>query len=120
MHRSGRCRFLSLPLLASLLAAGTAAAEDPRYALTPDQYGMALKTPAGKTVFVYMTRKPPNTELTANSVCCLYPVYTPAGVRAVDFAPDDHRHHRGVFLKPARCCGCGIGASSTTARRRWR
>ncbi len=68
------------------------------FTLSPDEYGMVLKTPDGRTVFRYMTTKPANTELTANSVCCFYPVNTPSGERVVDFAPSDHRHHRGVFL----------------------
>lgn len=68
------------------------------FSLEPDSLGHVLKTPDGDTVFRYMTKKPTETNLTANSVCCLYPVYTPGGKRAVDFAPGDHRHHRGVFL----------------------
>ncbi len=68
------------------------------FALSPDEYGMVLKTPDGRTVFRYMTKKPTDTELTANSVCCLFPVNTPSGERVVDFAPSDHRHHRGIFL----------------------
>ncbi len=68
------------------------------YSLLPDEHGMVLKTPDGRTVFRYMTRKPAETKLTANSVCCLYPVKTPTGEDVVDFAPDDHPHHRGVFF----------------------
>lgn len=68
------------------------------FSLEPDAHGYVLKTPEGKTVFRYMTKKPAETNLTANSVCCLYPVHTPNGERVVDFAPGDHRHHRGVFL----------------------
>ncbi len=68
------------------------------YTLTPDAHGQLLKTPDGRPVLRYMTKKPAKTNLTANSVCCLFPVWTPSGVRAVDFAPGDHRHHRGVFL----------------------
>ena len=83
-----------------LAAAVTIAAEgqQPAYTLSPAEHGMELKTPDGRSVFQYMTRKPEITNLTANSVCCLYPVLTPSGVRAVDFAPGDHRHHRGIFL----------------------
>ena len=68
------------------------------FTLTPDEYGMVLKTLDGRTVFRYMTKKPADSELTANSVCCFYPVNTLSGERVVDFAPSDHRHHRGVFL----------------------
>ena len=77
-----------------------AAAEDAgaSFTLVPDELGMVLKTPDGRVVFRYMTKRPADTKLTANSVCCLFPVNTPSGERAVDFAPSDHPHHRGVFL----------------------
>jgi len=71
---------------------------EPKFTLTPDEHGMVLKTPDGRVVFRYMTKKPADSKLTANSVCCLFPVNTPKGERAVDFAPSDHPHHRGVFL----------------------
>ncbi|MBN1420068.1 MAG: PmoA family protein [Planctomycetes bacterium] len=85
------------------------------FMLVPDDLGKVLKTPDGRIVFRYMTKKPEKSELTANSVCCLFPVNTPSGERAVDFAPPDHRHHRGVFLawhavegrKPADFWGWG-------------
>ena len=58
---------------------------------------MVLKTPDGRTVLRHMTKKPTPSELRANSVCCLYPLNTPSGEPTVNFAPSDHRHHRGVF-----------------------
>ncbi|MHC4178829.1 MAG: family 16 glycoside hydrolase [Planctomycetota bacterium] len=73
-------------------------APEPKFTLTPGEHGMVLKTPDDRVVFGYMTKKPADSKLTANSVCCLFPVNTPSGERAVDFAPDDHPHHRGVFL----------------------
>lgn len=84
-----------LALCRPVLAADDAEAP---FTLTPDEHGMVLKTPEGRVVFRYMTKRPADTKLTANSVCCLFPVNTPSGERAVDFAPDDHPHHRGVFL----------------------
>lgn len=68
------------------------------FTLAPSDLGPEIKTPDGRTVFRYLTKKPPATPLTANSVCCLFPLNTPGGERVVDFAPEDHRHHRGVFL----------------------
>ena len=91
----------SLALLACCGSVGTAAESSGHcaaYTLVPDEHGMVLKTPDGRTVFRYMTRKPAQTKLTANSVCCLYPVKTPTGEEVVDFAPEDHPHHRGVFF----------------------
>ncbi len=92
---------VALLFVSAVFACGiavTASAAEDIYTLVPDEHGMVLKTPDGRTVFSYMTKKPAETNLTANSVCCLYPLNTPSGERAVDFAPGDHRHHRGVFL----------------------
>lgn len=68
------------------------------FTLVPDPHGKVLKDPDGRTVFRYMTKKPAETKLSANSVCCLYPLNTPSEERVVDFAPSDHPHHRGLFL----------------------
>ncbi len=87
--------FLLLGVAGPVLAADDAQGS---FTLTPDEYGLVLKTPDGRVVFRYMTKKPAERKLTANSVCCLFPVNTPSGERAVDFAPSDHPHHRGVFL----------------------
>jgi hypothetical protein len=121
MHQSG------VVLVAAILCVGLAAVlgtpgpglaapgEKGSFTFTPDEYGMVLKTPDGRTVFRYMTKKPADTKLTANSVCCLFPVKTPSGEDVVEFAPIDHPHHRGVFLtwhaiqgkKPADFWGWG-------------
>jgi hypothetical protein len=101
----------------AVVAAGPAlAADSPAdYVFVPDELGLTLKTPQGQTMFRYMNKKPQDTKLTANSVCCLFPVKTPAGEDVVEFAPVDHPHHRGVFLtwhvmegrKPADFWGWG-------------
>lgn len=86
-------------LLILVLGCGRAVAEDAQvYTVTPDDYGLVVKAPNGCVLFRYMTRKPADSKLTANSVCCLYPVKTPSGEDVVEFAPSDHPHHRGVFL----------------------
>jgi hypothetical protein len=68
------------------------------YTLEPVAYGMQLKTPDGRVVFEYMTKKPDNIGLTAPSVACFHPVNTPTGERITNIAPDDHPHHRGMFF----------------------
>jgi hypothetical protein len=89
---------LPLVLACAAAAADAAGAASGSFALVPDELGYVLKTPDGQTVLRYMTKRPADTALTANSVCCLFPVNTPAGERVVDFAPSDHPHHRGIFL----------------------
>jgi hypothetical protein len=68
------------------------------YRFEDNKHGKKLLTSDGRHLLSYMTKKPANSALTANSVCCLFPVNTPAGERMVDFAPSDHPHHRGIFL----------------------
>jgi hypothetical protein len=110
----------ALAALLTLSGLGLAQQQDGAFRLVPDQYGMVLKTPDGRIVFRYMTKKPIPSELTANSVCCLFPLNTPSGEGTVDFAPSDHRHHRGVFMtwytmggkKPADFWGGGVHALS--------
>ena len=88
----------SLAVVVALSEPGSAQQQNGSFTLAPDQYGMVLKTPDGRTVLRYMTKKPADTKLTANSVCCLFPMKTPSGEDVVEFAPVDHPHHRGVFL----------------------
>jgi hypothetical protein len=59
---------------------------------------MQLRTPDGRAVFDYLTRKPADSGLTSPSVACFHPVLTPTGERVSAFAPDDHPHHRGIYL----------------------
>ncbi len=59
---------------------------------------MQFKTPDGRVVFDYLTKKPAGSTLTSPSAACLHPVLTPAGERLTALAPDDHPHHRGVYL----------------------
>lgn len=95
MLSTGLAVLLSVTLVA--VCAGRTTATD-AYAWVADEHGLVLKTPRGQTMFRYMNQRPEGTPLTANSVCCLYPVKTPAGEDVVEFAPTDHPHHRGVFL----------------------
>src|SRR5205085_323566 len=64
----------------------------------PVTNGMQLRTPDGRVVFEYMTKRPENSALTAPSAACFHPVNTPSGERVTSFAPDDHPHHRGMFF----------------------
>jgi hypothetical protein len=68
------------------------------YSLTPVANGMQLKTPDGRVVFEYLTSKPPDSGLTSPSAACFHPVNTPSGERVTNLAPDDHPHHRGIWL----------------------
>lgn len=63
-----------------------------------DSLGRWVMAPSGQPLLRYMRAKPVASRLTANSVACIHPVCTPSGEVVTAFAPDDHLHHRGVFL----------------------
>ena len=67
------------------------------YTLAAGPNGKTLRTPDGRIVFEYMTQKPSDTDMSANSVCCFAPVNSPAGERLTVFG-QGHRHYRGVFF----------------------
>jgi Methane oxygenase PmoA len=68
------------------------------YTLTPSPFGMQLKTPDGRVVLEYLTKKPDNSNLTSPSAACFHPVNTPTGEAVTALAPNDHPHHRGIFF----------------------
>jgi Methane oxygenase PmoA len=68
------------------------------YTLSPVENGMQLKTPDGRVVFEYLTKKPANSGMTSPSAACFHPVNTPSGERITALAPNDHPHHRGIFF----------------------
>src|SRR5689334_18764262 len=91
--------FLAVALATSASRHTVADQSVPRvYTLAAVTYGMQLKTPDGRVVFEYMTRKPDDAGLTSPSVACFHPVNTPAGERITALAPNDHPHHRGMYL----------------------
>ena len=67
------------------------------YSLSASPNGRTLRTPDGRTVFEYMTQKPADTDMSANSVCCFAPLNSPSGERLTVFG-QGHRHYRGVFF----------------------
>jgi len=95
-HRpvSGQAR----PTGREIPATAAAPAAGQTYSLSPVTDGMELKTPDGRVVFDYLTKKPAGVNLTSPSVACFHPINTPSGERVSALAPDDHPHHRGMYI----------------------
>jgi len=68
------------------------------YTLTPTASGVQLKTPDGRIVLEYLTKKPEGVPLTGPNAACFHPINTPTGERVSALAPDDHPHHRGMYI----------------------
>jgi hypothetical protein len=83
-------------IAATLLCSPALVAQN--YTLSQSTDGVVLKTPDGRRVFEYMLRKPAASALTSPSTACFHPVYTPKGERITNIAPNDHPHHRGIWL----------------------
>jgi hypothetical protein len=97
--RIGRLAAPAVGVLALVCALGVPqAARGASYTLTPTASGMELKTPDGRVVLEYLTKKPEGVPLTSPSVACFHPVNTPSGERVTNIAPNDHPHHRGIFF----------------------
>lgn len=77
---------------------GPMAAQTRAFTLATVSNGMQLRTPDGRPVFDFLTSKPAGVNLTSPSAACFHPVLTPTGERVTALAPDDHPHHRGVYL----------------------
>ena len=116
--------FAPAPLRAQPTPAGGAAGD--AYTLSPVTHGMQLRTPDGRVVWEYMTAKPDVTTLTSPSVACFHPLNTPSGERVTALGPNDHPHHRGVYLawhdsefrqpiRPSGGTGALFGWNVTTA-----
>lgn len=58
----------------------------------------------------YWREKPKDTKLAAESGCFFHPLCTPDGHTVTDLAPDDHPHHRGVFLAFVEMRGAKLDA----------
>lgn len=50
-----------------------------------------------RPVLRYQVLRPSLGGPAVESGCYLHPVHTPAGVAVTEVAPEDHRHHRGIF-----------------------
>ena len=109
VRRSGILGGLSLAVLASVLspsaramaaqdAAASPSATSGVYTLQPVTDGMQMRTRDGRVVFEYLTRKPAGASLTGPSAACFHPFNTPSGEPVTALGPDDHPHHRGVYL----------------------
>src|SRR5437660_1506767 len=59
---------------------------------------LTIRAPAGQPVLTYNLRPPANSALAVQSGGYFHPLLTPHGNVATDFAPSDHRHHRGLFF----------------------
>lgn len=46
----------------------------------------------------YQLTQPFGSGLSVESACYFHPLSTPGGIIVTEVAPDDHRHHRGVFF----------------------
>ena len=68
------------------------------YTLTAVANGTQLKTGDGRVVLEYLTSKPAGVPLTGPNTACFHPINTPTGERVTALAPDDHPHHRGMYI----------------------
>jgi hypothetical protein len=84
----------------------------------------ALQLKSGaRELLRYQLKKPSKGGPSVESACYIHPLSTPSGTIVTDVGPQDHRHHRGVFLGWVEMHGArdadfwGWGEPAPTARR---
>lgn len=78
-------------------ALGAQSSKPPEMTLsrTPDRITVKY---GNRDLCAYQLTQPFGSGLSVGSACYFHPLNTPGGVTVTDVAPDDHRHHRGVFF----------------------
>jgi len=72
--------------------------EPDKLAVSRETDAVVIRKASGETVLRYQLTPPPDAKLSVPSGCYFHPLTTPEGIAVTDVAPDDHRHHRGIFL----------------------
>ena len=93
-------RAFLLGTAAGLIAARARAADTSRpvemtAARSADELTVRLGT---RDLLTYRLKKPAGSPLAVESGCYYHPLLTPGGTVVTEVAPDDHTHHRGLFL----------------------
>lgn len=103
-------------------SARAAAGTDPALASTLTEAALEVRLPSGSEILRYHRRPPAGTPIQSGAF--FHPLATPSGVVVTDLSPDDHPHHRGVFLGWVEMHGAkdadfwGWGAHAPTKDRR--
>lgn len=66
--------------------------------VSADDRKVHIATESGGAVCDYQLSRPTDSKLSVESGCFFHPLCAPSGLAVTDLAPDDHPHHRGVFL----------------------
>lgn len=98
----GPFRVSDLDWVAAVWIVGTAwaaraHAEEGDLDRSQEKGAIVVKSPTHE-VLRYQLERPPESRLSVESACYVHPLATPKGVVLTDVAPEDHRHHRGLFL----------------------
>ncbi|MCC6231407.1 MAG: PmoA family protein [Verrucomicrobiales bacterium] len=117
------CVALAPAVTASRAAAAQASRKPPEFAFAKTPEALQLNF-GQKPVARYQIQKPTTGGSPAESACYFHPVATPAGTVVTEVGPEDHPHHRGIFLGFVEVKGAakgdfwGWGEPAPTAGRR--
>jgi hypothetical protein len=87
-------------ILGSMVTAASGQKPANRAAIQIEQTTDAVtyRSDADETVLRYQLKGGAEKKLSVESGCYFHPFATPAGVTVTEVAPNDHPHHRGIFL----------------------
>ena len=90
-------RILPFTLVAAWMTTAVAS-EGPALIVEISPQAAVCRMPDGREVTRYLRVKPPGSLSKSDSAAYFHPFTTPKGFVVTDVGPDDHRHHRGIFL----------------------
>jgi len=95
-----------LPLFVSWLALAAGLRAETLH-VQQDAAAVVIRTGSQTEAMRYVLQKPADSPLASESVGYFHPLTSPSGAVLTDVGPDDHRHHRGVFLAWVEMHGAG-------------
>lgn len=93
---------VKLPAILAAMAIGSGCSSmnspSSRFQIKKSPDVLSISSSIGKPVLTYNLRPPAGTKLLSESGGFIHPFATPKGAVVTDLAPNDHPHHRGIFL----------------------
>ena len=95
---ASRFRCFCLALMLSWMLTGCARVRPVEWDVQRNETKVDIGSSAHSPIVTYRLKPPEQSELIVESGSYFHPFHTPKGVVVTDFAPSDHKHHRGIFL----------------------
>lgn len=83
---------------AVVIQASAVCSQAQSFRIAQDENALIIRDRRDRVALAFQKKKPVESALVVESGAFFHPLTTPEGEKVTDLAPDDHPHHRGVFL----------------------